>query len=402
MKNPPSIKIHSCLIRLIIADICEILSAKLEGLSQSATIEIANSYIKIIKSGTGKFILTFFVIILYKYTSTSPSDNKKSKKGGCKMLQDFGRERMVRRKFLTILCALFLFSILFFSHQTAIAGMDAPALVETSWLADNLNKPGVKVVYVAFVDPNDKVNFDAKHISGSVYMDLGSLMGSLGDGSAAPDKGKFESVMGSLGISNDSHVVVYGSGVGNPFIATAFWLMKYQGHKNVSYLNGGFNKWAAEKRPTTAEATKITPTKYKASPDGSMWADANYVLQNIKNPKAVILDVRSSGEFKGTEDPTKQNKKLGRIPGAVNLDFFSSNFNNDGTFKSAGELKAAYEAKGVTKDKEIIVYCQGGARAAVSVLSLKYILGYPKVRNYVGSWGEWGNRLDTAKYPIEK
>lgn len=318
------------------------------------------------------------------------------------MLQDFGRERIVRRKFLTVLCALFLFSILFFSHQTVIAGTDAQALVETSWLADNLNKPGIKIVYVAFVDQNDRANFDAKHIAGSVYMDIGSLMGSMGNGSAAPDKGKFEALMSNLGISNDSHVVVYGSGVGNPFIATAFWLMKYQGHKNVNYLNGGMAKWAAEKRPMTAEAAKVTPAKYKATPDESMLADANYVLQNIKNPKAVILDVRSSGEFKGTEDPTKQNKKLGHIPGAVNVDFFSADLNNDGTYKSVNDLKAAYEAKGVTKDKEIIVYCQGGARSSVSALALKYILGYPKVRNYVGAWGEWGNRLDTAKFPIEK
>jgi len=315
------------------------------------------------------------------------------------MFQDFMRERMVRRKFLTVLCALFIFSLLFFSHQTVSAGADAQALVETSWLSDNLKNPGLAIVYVGG-PASKKENFEAKHIPGAVFLDFGALMGALGDSSTPPDKAKFEALAGSLGIGNDNHVIVHSGDT--LFSSAAFWLFDYFGHKKVSLLNGTITKWMNEGRATTGGPAKITPATYKAAPNASLFATADDVLKNLKNPKAVILDVRSAGEFKGTDDPTKQNKKLGRIPGAVNLDFFSTNLNNDGTFKSANELKAAYEAKGVTKDKEIIVYCQGGVRAAVSAVALDHILGYPKVRNYVGSWGEWGNRLDTAKYPIEK
>ncbi|MBS1111869.1 MAG: thiosulfate sulfurtransferase [Nitrospirae bacterium] len=296
-----------------------------------------------------------------------------------------------------------LFSVLFlfcmFNVQQAAFANGVQPLVETGWLADNLKNPGLAIVYVGG-PASKKENFELKHIPGAVYLDFGTLMGILGDGSTPPDKAKFEALAGSLGIGNDKHVIVHSGDT--LFSSAAFWLFDYFGHKKVSLLNGTITKWMNEGRATEGGPAKITPATYKAAPNASLLATADDVLKNLKNPKAVILDVRSAGEFKGTEDPTKQNKKLGRIPGAVNLDFFSTNLNNDGTFKSANELKASYEAKGVTKDKEIIVYCQGGVRAAVSAVALEHILGYPKVRNYVGSWGEWGNRLDTAKYPIEK
>jgi thiosulfate/3-mercaptopyruvate sulfurtransferase len=316
------------------------------------------------------------------------------------MFQDFGRERMVRRKFLTVLCALFLFSLLFFSHQTVIAGTDAQALVETSWLADNLKNPGLAIVYVGG-PASKKENFEIKHIPGAVYLDFSALMGAFGDGSTPPDKAKFEALAGSLGIGNDNHVIIHSGDT--LFSATAFWLFDYFGHKKLSIMNGPITKWMNEGRATAGGPAKITPAMYKATPNASLFATADDVLKNLKNPKAVILDVRGADEYKGVMSPPGiQNKQMGRIPGSVNVDFFSANLNNDGTFKSANDLKAAYEAKGVTKDKEIIVYCQAGVRASVSVLALNHILGYPKVRNYVGSWGEWGNRLDTAKYPIEK
>jgi len=296
-----------------------------------------------------------------------------------------------------------LFSVLFlfcmFNVQQAAFANGVQPLVETGWLADNLKNPGLAIVYVGG-PASKKENFELKHIPGAVYLDFGTLMGTLGDGSTPPDKAKFEALAGSLGIGNDKHVIVHSGDT--LFSSAAFWLFDYFGHKKVSLMNGTITKWMNEGRATEGGPAKITPATYKATPNASLLATADDVLKNLKNPKAVILDVRSAGEFKGTEDPTKQNKKLGRIPGAVNLDFFSTNLNNDGTFKSANELKAAYEAKGVTKDKEIIVYCQGGVRAAVSAVALEHILGYTKVRNYVGSWGEWGNRLDTAKYPIEK
>ncbi len=312
-----------------------------------------------------------------------------------------GEKVVLSRRILTSIFSLLFLLCLSSGFQNAFAN-GVPALVETKWLTDNLKKPGIRVVYIGGMTPKDKANFDAKHIPGSVYLGVGDLMGALGNGSVPPDKAKFEALMSRVGVSNDTHVVVYGIGGGNPFITNAFWLMKYFGHKKVSYLNGGITKWSAEGRETTGEPAKITPAKYRAVPDESIRADADYVLQNIKNPKVAIVDTRGADAYSGkmNEVPDK-NKRTGHIPGAVNLNFYPTNLSKDGTFKSVNDLKAAYEAKGVTKDKEVITYCQGGIRSAHTYFVLKHLLGYPKVRNYVGSWGEWSN-LDPAKYPIEK
>lgn len=310
------------------------------------------------------------------------------------------------RKILFGIVALIFCLSLFAGSQNAFANSSSsatPALVETKWLADNLGKSGMRIVYVGNPSPQSMADFGSKHIPDSMYLSINSLMGILGNGSMPPDKAKFEALMGKLGISNTTYVVLYGSGGGNPFITNAFWLMKYFGHNKVSYLNGGIAKWTQEKRRTaTGAPAQITPAKYKAVPDESIRADADYVLQNIKNPKVAIVDTRGADAYSGkmNEVPNK-NKRTGHIPGAINLDFYSTNLNKDGTFKSVKDLKAAYEAKGVTKDKEAITYCQGGFRSAHTYLVLKHLLGYPNVRNYVGSWGEWSN-LDPAKYPLEK
>jgi thiosulfate/3-mercaptopyruvate sulfurtransferase len=176
--------------------------------------------------------------------------------------------------------------------------------------------------------------------------------------------------------------------------------MKYFSHEKVSYLNGGITKWLKEGRKTTTGApAKVASTKYKAVPDASILANADYVLQNLKNPKIAIVDTRSLKEYRGNP---RRNKRGGHIPSAILLDFYPTNLNKDGNFKSVKDLKAAYEAKGVTRDKEVITYCQAGVRAAHTYFALKHLLDYPKVRNYVGSWGEWGNRLDPKKYSLEK
>ncbi len=287
------------------------------------------------------------------------------------------------------------------SSSLVEANSDVKSLVDTKWLAENLNRSDIRVVYVGSMARDDMARFGSKHIPGSAYMSLRSLTKVLGNGSTPPDKKEFEALMSRLGISNDTHVIVYGESGRNPFIASAFWLLEYFGHKKVSYLDGGMSKWIKEKRQIEKGApAKVTPTKYNAKPDPSILADADYVLKNLKNPKVVIVDTRSPAEYTGKN--RMGNKRTGHIPGAINLPFASTNLNEDGTFKSINDLKATYESKGVTKDKEVITYCQGGIRAAHSYFVLKHLLGYPNVRNYVGSWREWGNRLDPKKYPVEK
>jgi thiosulfate/3-mercaptopyruvate sulfurtransferase len=316
---------------------------------------------------------------------------------GCEM-----REKVsLKRKFLAgLFSALFLFC-LFSGQQDAFANGDIKPLVETGWLADHLDKPGLAIVYVGGPG-SKKENWAFKHVPGAVFFDFFAMMGVLGDGSTPPDQAKFEALVGGLGIGNDSHVIIHSGDT--LFGSGAFWLFDYFGHEKLSMMNGTIKKWMSEGRPTAGGPAKITPAVYKATPDSSLFATADDVLNNLKNPKAVIVDTRGTNEYKGIYPDEKRmgNKTVGHIPGAVDLGFYPSNLNNDGTFKSAKEIQAIYEAKGVTKDKEVITYCQAGIRAAHSYFAIKHILGYPNVKNYVGSWGEWGNRLDPAKYPVEK
>ena len=319
-------------------------------------------------------------------------------------MHEFSRGKRIffSRWAAAVLFSLFFFVCLFSGYQNAFAN-SISALVETQWLADNMGKAGMRLVYVGDPSPNAMAAFGSKHIEGSMFLSTQGLMNVLGDGSNPPDKAKFEDLMGKLSIGNDTHVVIYAMDSGNPFSANAFWLMKYFGHKKVSYLNGGIKKWSGEKRKTDSGAPpKVESAKYTAAADASILADADYVLKNLTNKKVVLVDARGTEAYKGTinEVPNK-NKRTGHIPGAVNLDFHATNLKEDGTFKSPEDLKAAYEAKGVTKDKEIATYCQAGVRSAHTYFVLKHIFGYPKVRNYVGSWGEWSN-LDPAKYPVEK
>jgi thiosulfate/3-mercaptopyruvate sulfurtransferase len=318
------------------------------------------------------------------------------------MLKYAGTGKGICCKKLLLVLISFVFVVSLFSVcQAGYAGGSSDPLVDTQWLADNLNKPGLAIVYVG--GPASKVeNFNVKHVPGAVFLDFFAMMGILGDGSTPPDQAKFEALVSGLGIGNDSHVVIHSGDT--LFASGAFWLFDYFGHKKLSMLNGTIAKWMNEGRPTAGGPAKITPAEYKATPDASLFATADDVLNNLKNSKVVIVDTRGTDEFNGkyADENKMGNTRVGHIPGAVDLGFYPSNLNNDGTFKSSKDMQAIYEAKGVTMDKEVITYCQAGIRAAHSYFVLKHILGYPNVKNYVGSWGEWSTRLDPAKYPVEK
>ncbi len=315
------------------------------------------------------------------------------------MVSQKGGKMHLRRKFVIGIVSLIFVMSLFAGYQNAFASSADP-VVETAWLSDHLNKSDISIV---FVDnwPSTKEAFNAKHIPGSEFVDIGSLMGTLGNGATPPDKAKFQAMMSKLGIKNGDHVILYGADGKNPFTLSLFWLMEYFGHKDVSYLNGGLQKWNSEHRKSTSEAPQAAPTKYKAaSPDKSILVDAKYVLGKLNKSNAVLVDARGTDEYTGKVN-VGQSKRVGHIPGALDLGYYKTNFNtSNGTLKSAAELKAAYESKGVTKDKEVIVYCHGGVKAANAYFVLKHILGYKNVKNYVGSWGEWANRVDFNKYPI--
>jgi thiosulfate/3-mercaptopyruvate sulfurtransferase len=211
-----------------------------------------------------------------------------------------------------------------------------------------------------------------------------------------------EKLAGASGIGNDTTVIFYGDN-NNWFAAYALWQLKYYGHGDARLMNGGRKKWLEEKRPITKDAPKVTPVTYKAKdPDKSVRALRNHVFDAVDKKAYNLVDVRSPDEFTGKviapPGMSETAQRAGHIPGAKSIPW-SKAANDDGTFKSADELKALYEGAGVQKTKDTIAYCRIGERSSHTWFVLKYLLGYPNVRNYDGSWTEWGNLVDA---PIEK
>ncbi len=271
-------------------------------------------------------------------------------------------------------------------------------LVSTQWVADHLNDPKVRLIEVDV----DTSAYDQGHIAGAVGWNWQTQ---LQDNVRRDliDKATLEKLMGDAGVAADTTVVLYGDN-NNWFAAYAFWQLKYYGVKDVRLMNGGRKKWVEEKRPLTTDAPKLTPTTYKATgPDESLRARKEDVFAVIeKKRKGALVDVRSVDEFSGKIiAPPGMNEtaqRAGHIPGAANIPW-SQAANEDGTFKSAEQLKALYEGKGVTNGEQTIAYCRIGERSSHTWFVLKYLLGYDNVKNYDGSWTEWGNLVGA---PIEK
>jgi thiosulfate/3-mercaptopyruvate sulfurtransferase len=231
--------------------------------------------------------------------------------------------------------------------------------------------------------------YAASHIPGAIHLDLWGV--SLVDTDPAPLKAfmwMIEHVLAIHGVRADTPVVVYDEQSGVR-AARAFWFLEYFGHHSVRLLDGGSNAWSAASLPTTRDSAPAPATEWTGGRDERTLATWREVHDAIPRADAVIVDARSEGEHRGT---TVRARRGGAIPGAVHVEW-TRNLGPDGAFKPAAELKAMYEQAGVTPDREVITYCQGGYRAAHSYLALR-LLGYPRVRNYVGSWKEWGDRTD--------
>jgi thiosulfate/3-mercaptopyruvate sulfurtransferase len=217
------------------------------------------------------------------------------------------------------------------------------------------------------------------------------------------DKATLEGLLGKSGVGNDTTILLYGDN-NNWFAAYALWQLKYYGHKDVRLINGGRKKWIEEKRALTTDPVKVTATTYHASgPDESIRARKEDVFESVNKKKQIdLVDVRSVDEFTGKiiapPGMSETAQRAGHIPGAANIPWAQA-ANEDGTFKSADALKQLYGAKGVDGNNEIIAYCRIGERSSHTWYVLKYLLGYDKVKNYDGSWTEWGNLVGA---PIEK
>src|SRR4051812_33369201 len=237
-------------------------------------------------------------------------------------------------------------------------------------------------------------DFAAGHVPGAVHLDLWGL--SLVDTDPAPLKAFMwivDHLFNLRGVDASTPVVIYDDQSGMR-AARAFWFLEYFGHPRVQVVDGGFGAWVKAGLPVTREASPPPKSTWTGTPQEARLATWRDVEARLGQPGVVILDTRSDAEYNGT---LVRAKRGGRIPGAAHVEW-TRNLTPAGTFKPAAELRAMYEQAGVTPDKEVVTYCQGGYRAAHGYLALR-LLGYPRVRNYTGSWKEWGDREDL---PVER
>jgi thiosulfate/3-mercaptopyruvate sulfurtransferase len=270
-------------------------------------------------------------------------------------------------------------------------------LVSTEWVAAHLHDPNIRIAEVDV----DTTAYETGHIPGAVGWNWTNQLNDPVRRDIA-SKEQFEELMASSGIDKHTTVILYGDN-NNWFAAYAFWLLKIYGHEDVRLINGGRKKWVDEGRPLTTEVPRYERTVYRAEePDLRIRAFLQDVLQRLGRADVALVDVRSPQEFTGEilapPGLPETAQRGGHIPGAKNIPWAQA-VREDGTFKSYEELRALYEGQGITPDKEVIAYCRIGERSSHSWFVLKYLLGYPKVKNYDGSWTEWGN---VVGLPIER
>lgn len=274
-------------------------------------------------------------------------------------------------------------------------------LVSTDWVAERLNEPGIRFVEV----DEDVLLYDTGHVPGAVKIDWHTEL-QRPDVRDFIDADGFAELMEAKGISNDDTVVFYGD-KSNWWAAYAFWFFKYNGHADARIMNGGRQKWVAEERELSTDTAQVERGTYEVPyRDASIRAFAPDVLRHlfkVQSGDGALVDVRSVEEFTGEklhmpDYPNEGALRGGHVPGAANIPWARA-VNEDGTFKDAGALAELYALSGVTKDKDVIAYCRIAERSSHSWFVLKYLLGFPHVRNYDGSWTEWGNMVGV---PVEQ
>jgi thiosulfate/3-mercaptopyruvate sulfurtransferase len=272
------------------------------------------------------------------------------------------------------------------------------ALVETDWVVTHSKDANVRLVEVDV----DTAAYDQGHIEGAVGWNWQTQLQDQVKRTLA-SKAQFEALCSQAGITPETSVILYGDN-NNWFAAWALWQFKYYGHKDVKLMNGGRKKWLLENRPLSTQAPAVTPTTYKAKePDNTIRAFRDQVMAVLPQiDKNNLVDVRSVDEFTGKviapPGMSETAQRGGHIPGAQNIPWAQA-AKEDGSFKSFEELQQLYQGKGITPDKPTIAYCRIGERSSHTWFVLKYLLGYNNVRNYDGSWTEWGNLVEA---PIEK
>jgi thiosulfate/3-mercaptopyruvate sulfurtransferase len=272
------------------------------------------------------------------------------------------------------------------------------SLVDTQWVADHGNDANVRLVEVDV----DTSAYEQGHVAGAVGWNWQSqLQQSLRRDLIS--KEELEQLLGGSGIDNNTTVVLYGDN-NNWFACWAFWQMKYYGHNDVRVMNGGRAKWEADGRPLTTTAANASAKSYQAgSPNESIRAYRDQVLASVNAGNVALVDVRSADEYSGTllappNLPQEGSQRGGHIPGAASIPWGQA-VSEDGTFKSADDLQALYGSKGIDGSKDTVAYCRIGERSSHTWFVLTQLLGHNNVRNYDGSWTEWGSIVGA---PIER
>ena len=271
------------------------------------------------------------------------------------------------------------------------------ALVSTEWVAQHTDDLKIRLVEVDV----DTSAYDKGHIKNAVGWNWQSQLQDNVRRDLLGQK-SFEELCGKSGITPETTVILYGDN-NNWFAAYALWQFKYFGHPDVRLMNGGRKKWELEGRPFTTLAPDVTPAAYRAKPaDESVRARRELIFDTLDRHNRYLVDVRSPDEFTGKviapPGMSETAQRGGHIPGAASVPWAKA-ANEDGTFKAHDELVQIYESAGVRPDRETIAYCRIGERSSHTWFVLKYLLGFDKVRNYDGSWTEWGNLVDA---PIER
>jgi thiosulfate/3-mercaptopyruvate sulfurtransferase len=270
-------------------------------------------------------------------------------------------------------------------------------LVGTDWVAQHLHDAAVRIVEVDV----DTSAYDQGHVPNAIAWNWTTeLCDTLVRDIIPP--AKFEALMARSGVGHDTTVILYGDN-NNWFAAWALWQMKVYGHKDVRIMNGGRRKWLAEGRALSDAAPAVAAATYRAgAPDLSIRAFLPEVREAVRSGRAALVDVRSPAEFTGEilapPGLPETCQRGGHIPGAKSVPWGKA-CNEDGTFRSADELRQLYGGVGVTPDRPVIAYCRIGERSSHTWFVLKHLLGYPDVKNYDGSWTEWGNLVGA---PVEK
>ena len=283
------------------------------------------------------------------------------------------------------------------AQTTAAPTTGQDVLVSTEWVAQHLNDPSIRIVEV----DTDTSAYREGHVPNASGWAWDTQLCDTLRRDVIP-KATFEQLLGASGIGNATPVILYGDN-NNWFAAWAFWQLKLYGHGPVRLMNGGRKKWIAEGRELTSDVPRVSPVPYTAKePDLSLRAFLPEAMKASAEHGAQLVDVRSPQEFTGEllapPGLPETCQRGGHIPGAKNIPWGKA-CNEDGTFKSAEELRALYRGAGITGEQLVIAYCRIGERSSHTWFVLKYLLGYPRVKNYDGSWTEWGNLVGA---PVEK